>query len=188
MSIPTDEARLAFALDLLDPTTRVRIRAELLSHGLPLRQAAAAPPLRPVTWCVPPPGAGLGLTATARGGRSLAPSEPGGRFELHLPELTDGAGRWILVLRRVDEVWHVVFPHRPEDRLHPTELRREKGGRVLDMAAGPEVGVQHWAVALPGLELLPRWSEDEAVRYVAVQQALEAGQVPVGRVAVEVLA
>ncbi|MEZ4316879.1 MAG: hypothetical protein R3F61_05235 [Myxococcota bacterium] len=169
--------------EALRDDAELRARLERLRSQLRMPDAPSA-------WRLPPPGVlggrlGLGVSfqpAEVFGG----PLRPGDRFQLRLGSLTDAEPRWVVVLRKLDARWRVVFPTDPRDRLALTDLPEEDGERVLDLSAGPERGTQRWAVALPAVGIDVDWSQPDIERWRPVIHAVAAGEIPCGSVEIEV--
>jgi hypothetical protein len=183
----TDTRLLAWITGALEPSRAGELEEELLrdpalaARAARLRSKLTPPPPPPADrWRLPPPGYDLGLSGSWA--PALVMSEglrAGDRFTVSLESREPPEQRLVVVLFRSPEGWGVVFPEAPEELLTLADLPRDAGGHLLELMAGPEPGVQRWAVALPRTTTPVDWSLAPAERWRPLRQSMASGQVPV---------
>ena len=172
------------ALDLAarlraEPELRAR-RAELEAH---LRQVVTISPLPTASssWVLPPPGRSGGRLPWSLDHvqTSLdAGLRPGAVTTLRL-DPPDALPRLVVVLRREEADWVVVFPTSEPALAWLSDLPRDPatGRTLLDLVLGDEVE-QRWAVALPLATELGAWGEDAGGSWQTLRAGLATGAVP----------
>lgn len=168
---PPDEAEVADRL-----ASSPALRRRLARIRRPAASASAG-------WCLPPPGLGMPLTLPGHEVLSVVTVQSGACFHMELPDRDDAAAREVVVLRREAGRWEVLAPRRADERARLDEFSMVgKVRRITLVARG--AGPQRWAVALPP------WREERDPAapdaWADLILALEAGEVPVGSVDVEV--
>jgi len=203
----SDRDLLSYALQSLDPGRQARVHRELqafpaLQQRLEQIRAqlhqidAPTPGHTPPGWAFPParawhdPRLGAQLAHGAVFG-DLPTLAPGARFTVHLHVATDidPAQMQVVVMRKATQ-WAVVWPRVPVEVLPLTRLPEDASGqRRLELSAGPDPGTQRWAVALVSTGIPVDWNTPaDSTRWAAVREAMQAGEVPVLLVDVEVSA
>ena len=171
------------ALDLAarlraEPALRAR-RAELEAQ---LQDAAISPlPTASSSWVLPPPGRSGGRQPWSLDHvqTSLdAGLRPGAVTTLRL-DPPDTLPRAVVVLRREEADWDVVFPTSEPALAWLSDLPRDpdSGRYLLDLVLGDEVE-QRWAVALPLATELGAWGEDAGGSWQTLRAGLATGAVP----------
>ncbi len=201
MSLPGDTTLYRYLAGALEPGEVASVEAAL-SRTPSLRSRLSTfarqieeQPTPSSTWRIPPPNVqptGGGMWALHVGGAVLGGEDvlrPGDRFRVHVSPPEDVDDRDVVVLRRVNSKWKVVFPLALEERLPAAELRRSGTDHlVIDLAAARDAGAQRWAVALPKRDVAVEWADETAARWDALVKAVADGSVPVASVQIDVQA
>jgi len=200
MTRPGDDLLLAWIVGALEPGRALELEEEAardpslhdrvarLRTTLAAATAATAATAAP-SWRLPPPG----MAANLSGGWAPAmvmsgALRPGDRFVVKLAP-PDAIKRAVVVLyRAAGAAWSVVFPGGPDELVTLEELPLEPDGarRRLELMAGPDAGVQRWAVALPLVSAPIDWGLEPVARWRLLKRAVASGDVPVMTVAVPV--
>lgn len=184
-----DRLLIAWICDAL-PTARMLEVAEAIVNNpmLQLRVAELrqelAPPPRPMRWAIPPPRIDTGFSARPAARLTLSRTlRPGGRFRIAIEPLDEQLD-WPFVVLRWTDRWTVRHPLAEADLIPARSLPESDEGRVLELAADPDVGVQRWAVALLAPTVDVDWTAEDP--WVGLRDGLLSGDVPVKAVDVEV--
>ena len=192
--MPVERDLVFYLAGLLDPPQALRFE-ERLANDPALQGALSAlagrwspdvevfvPP-----WRVPPPGLGVGAAAGVPAMFSEQTLRPGDRFSMRIDPIPDARVRRVIVLRKVDSGWDVVYPAAAEQALTLTDLKQDTDGCFqLDLTVQSPPGRQRWAVALPETAKSVDWSLPADSRWRWLRDAVAGGEVPIASVDIEV--
>lgn len=189
------ERDLVFYLaGLLDPAESARLE-ERLARDPELHAALVSlsgrwnPDVEVVVpqWRIPPPGLGVGAAAEVPAVFSEQTLRPGDRFSVRIDALADADRRRVVVLRKAEGGWDVVFPAAERSAITLQDLAKDAEGCFqLDLTAQEPAGRQRWAVALPQTGQPVDWSLPHQERWQWLQDAVAGGEVPVASVDIRV--
>ncbi len=196
--LPADETRALLNQLSADPQLAQEWRLALALDGITL---ATVPELSPLTGLAEGAAqaaqaaldwvfggqAGFGLawqTASVLGAPKV---RPGDRFQVRIDDVDDAQDRRVVVLRRQERCWEVVFPSTPDEDLRLGELQPQSDGtRLLDLLAAEPAGRQEWAVVLPKADRPVDFDDSVSGRWASLASDVELGGVPWAAVEVEV--
>ncbi len=131
--------------------------------------------------------ASFGLSLQVAGVLAAPKVRPGDRFQVKIDEPDDAEERRVVVLRKQERNWTVVFPSSPDEDLSLSELDSEGDGtRTLDLLATDPPGRQEWAVVLPRADRPVDFDDSVNSRWADLRSQVATGSVPWAAVEVEV--
>lgn len=192
--MPVERDLVFYLAGLLDPAQALRFEERLAAD--PSLQAALvglsgrwSPDVEVSVpqWRVPPPGLGVGAMAEVPAVFSEQTLRPGDRFSMRIDALPDAGLRRVVVLRKIDSGWDIVYPSAAGQTLTLTDLKQDTEGCFqLDLTVQSPPGRQRWAVALPEVAAKVDWSLPEDRRWRWLRDAVAGGGVPIASVDIEV--
>ena len=191
MDTVTELDLLALVIDALDPSRRRGLleaasRDPALNNRLIEARASVAGwrdwDSLDENWRLPPPRARWSsLWATVAPTPVMGRGDelsPGDLFEVRIGGVADLDARWLVVLLRLGENWHVVSPTVPDELIRLDQLPRMGDTAVLELSAADHRGVQRWAIAMPTLDMQVDWTRPEPERWSELQEAVLRREIP----------